>query len=157
MVNYTWHNSMVPSNLMVRQVYGIVFDNDFKVLLRVENEKYKLAGGKPEEDETFEETLKREYIEEVNVELEECYYLGYLLVEENDSKYAQVRMIAKIKNINENHIDPATGIMYGRKLVDSNELKKYLNYPDEAGNMMIDDAINKAKEKWSDVYEEKNI
>ena len=157
MVNYTWHNSMVPSNLMVRQVYGIVFDNDFKVLLRVENEKYKLAGGKPEEDETFEETLKREYIEEVNVELEECYYLGYLLVEENDSKYAQVRMIAKIKNINENHIDPATGIMYGRKLVDSNELKKYLNYQDEAGNMMIDDAINKAKEKWSDVYEEKNI
>lgn len=157
MVNYTWHNSMVPLNLMVRQVYGIVFDNDFKVLLRVENEKYKLAGGKPEEDETFEETLKREYIEEVNVELEECYYLGYLLVEENDSKYAQVRMIAKIKNINENHIDPATGIMYGRKLVDSNELKKYLNYQDEAGNMMIDDAINKAKEKWSDVYEEKNI
>ena len=149
MVTYTWINNSVPSDIKVRQVYGIVFSNDFKVLLRIEDNEYKLTGGKPENNESYEETLKREYIEELNVELDECYYLGYLLVEENNEKYAQVRMIAKIKNINENHIDIATGKMYGRELVEISKLKEYLNYQDEAGNLMIDEAIKKAKEKYN--------
>ena len=82
-------------------------------------------------------------------ELDKCYYLGYLLVEDNNEKYAQVRMIAKVKNINENHVDPATGEMYGRKLVAINNIKEYLNYSDEAGNLMIDNAIKLAKEKYN--------
>ena len=61
--------------------------------------------------------VKREYIEELNIELEDIHYLGYLLVEDNSDKYAQVRMIAKIKDIYESHIDPATGKVYGRELV----------------------------------------
>ena len=105
MVNYTWDNGIVPNNIKVRQVYGIVFSDDGRILLRIEDNKYKLTGGKPENNETFEETLKREYIEELNVELDECYYLGYLLVEDDNEKYAQVRMIAKIKSFNEKHID----------------------------------------------------
>ena len=148
MVNYTWDNGIVPNNIKVRQVYGIVFSDDGRILLRIEDNKYKLTGGKPENNETFEETLKREYIEELNVELEECYYLGYLLVEDKDEKYAQVRMIAKIKNINENHIDIDTGKMYGRKLVSNEKVKKLLNYPEEAGNLMIDEAIKLAKIKF---------
>ena len=148
MVKYTWYNSEVPSNLKVRQVYGIVFSNNFEILLRIEDGEYKLTGGKPEKNESYEETLKREYIEELNVELEECYYLGYLLVEENGEKYAQVRMIAKIKNINENNIDIDTGKMYGRKLVSNEKVKKLLNYPEEAGNLMIDEAIKLAKIKF---------
>ena len=146
MVNYTWYNTDVPNDLKVRQVYGIAFSNDFEVLLRIEDNKYKLTGGKPEENESYEETLEREYIEELNVELENCYYLGYLLVEDNNEKYAQVRMIAQIKSINENHIDPATGEMYGRELVNVDKIKELLNYQDEAGNLMIDEAIEKAKE-----------
>ncbi len=146
MVNYTWYNTSVPKDIEVRQVYGIVFSNDFDVLLRIEDNNYKLTGGKPEENESYEETLKREYIEELNVELDDCYYLGYLLVEDNNERYAQVRMIAKIKSINENHIDRATGKMYGRELVSINKVKELLNYQDEAGNLMIDEAIKKAKE-----------
>lgn len=149
MVNYIWYNNSVPDDLKVRQVYGIVFTDEGRTILRIENNRYKLTGGKPEVNETFEETLKREYIEELNIELEEIYYLGYLCVEENNDKYAQVRMIAKVKNINENHIDPSTGEMYGRKIVDINNIKEYLNYPDEAGNLMIDDAIKLAKEKYN--------
>ena len=38
-------------------------------------------------------------------------------MEDNSDKYAQVRMIAKIKDIYESHIDPATGKVYGRELV----------------------------------------
>ena len=148
MANYTWYNAPVPKDLKVRQVYGIVFSNDFKILLRIEDNKYKLTGGKPEKNESYEETLKREYIEELNVELDDCYYLGYLLVEDNGERYAQVRMIAKIKNINENHIDPATGKMYKRELVSTDKVKKLLNYQDEAGNLMLDDAINMANKKY---------
>jgi len=59
-----------------------------------------LTGGKPENiDINLEDTLKREYLEELNMEIKDIYYLGYLLVEENSEKYAQVRMIAKIKKI----------------------------------------------------------
>lgn len=61
--------------------------------------------------------LNREYIEEINVELEERYYLGYFLVEEN--------------------------------------VKKYLKYSDKAGNLMIDDAIHLANNKY--IFNESSI
>lgn len=149
MVKYTWYNNSVLTDLKVRQVYGIAFTEDGRIILRIENNKYKLTGGKPEENESYEETLKREYMEELNVELDACHYLGYLLVEENNDKYAQVRMIAKIKSINENHVDPATGEMYGRELVNTDKVKELLGYQDEAGNLMIDEAIEKAKELYN--------
>lgn len=149
MVNYIWINDKVPNNLKVKQVYGVVFSDDGRILLRIEDNKYKLTGGKPEENESYEETLKREYIEELNVELDDCHYLGYLLVEDNNEKYAQVRMIARIKNINENHVDPDTGKMYERELVNADRVKELLNYQDDAGNTMIDEAIEKAKEIYN--------
>ena len=148
MANFTWIKNKVPDKLIVKQVYGIVFSDDGRILLRIEDNKYKLTGGKPENNETFEETLIREYIEELNVELEQCYYLGYLLVEENDEKYAQVRMIAKIKKINEKRPDLDTGKIYDRKLVNASNVKNYLKYNDEAGNMMVDDAVYMANKKY---------
>jgi len=53
-------------------------------------------------------------------------------------------MIAKIKTIQDSHVDPATGIIYGRELVPMSKVKEYLNYSDSAGNEMIDDAIKLA-------------
>ena len=69
MVKFTWVKDLVPEKLPVKQVYGIAFSDDDRVLLRIDDGQYKLTGGKPENAETFEETLKREYIEELNVEL----------------------------------------------------------------------------------------
>ncbi len=80
--------------------------------------------------------------------LVEAHYLGYLLVEEDGNKYAQVRMIARIKDILENHIDIATGKEYGRKLVVSDRVKEYLNYRDVAGNQMMEDAMELAKSHY---------
>ncbi len=150
MVKYYWKKENVPKNLIVKQVYGIAFSNEGSILLRVEDNKYKLTGGRPEKaDKNYEETLKREYLEEINVELEEVYYLGYLLVEEeNHQKYAQVRMLAKIKAIKENKPDIDNGKMYKRFMSSINNVKKYLNYSDLAGNQLIDDAIVMAKEKY---------
>lgn len=150
MTQYYWKKEDVPKDLVIRQVYGIAFSNDGNILLRIEDNKYKLTGGKKEEnDKDYEETLKREYLEELNVELEDIHYLGYLLVEEdNNEKYAQVRMLAKIKNIKEIKPDPATGKTYKRFMANIKNVKKYLNYPDLAGNKMLDDAITMAKEKY---------
>ena len=44
-------------------------------------------------------------------------------MEANDEKYAQVRMIAKIKNINEKRLDLDTGKIYDRKLVNASNVK----------------------------------
>ena len=150
MATFKWIKEKLPIDLEVKQVYGVIFSNDGKILLRIENNKYKLTGGKPERNETFEETLKREYMEELNIEIDNIHYLGYLLVkEDNDNNpYAQVRMIATIKKINENRPDTDTGILYERFLANLDNVKKYLNYKDDAGNTMIDDAITLANQKY---------
>lgn len=157
MSKYNWIKEEFPNNLEVKQVYGVVFSNDGKILLRIEDNKYKLTGGKPElNDKNFEDTLKREYLEELNVEVENIYYLGYQLVDEenNTPPYAQVRMIAKIKNIGEIVPDIDNGKTYKRFLANFNNVKKYLNYTDVAGNQLIDDAILMAKEKYDFKFNE---
>lgn len=149
MTQYSWIKEIVPQSLIVKQVYGIAYSNEGNIVLRVEDNKYKLTGGKPEKkDRDYEETLKREYIEELNIELEDIHYLGYLLVKENNEKYAQVRMIAKIKNIGKCKPDKDNGKNCKRFMVNIKNVKNYLKYPDLAGNQLIDDAILKAKEKY---------
>lgn len=150
MVKFTWIKDSVPNNIKVRQVYGIVFSTEGNIILRVDDGKYKLTGGHPEVfDENFEDTLKREYIEELNIELEDIHYLGYLLVEENDERYAQVRMIAKIKKIGSIKPDSDNGKIYERFMTNIRNVKNYLNYSDIAGNQMMDDAISYAKESYN--------
>lgn len=127
MVKYSWFRNDVPADLEIKQVYGIAFSEDNRILLRIEDGDCKLTGGKPENEERFEDTLKREYKEELNTELYNIYYLGYLSVEENNSPpYAQVRMIAQIKSINQIICDPDNRKTYGRKLVCPYNAKKIL-------------------------------
>ena len=149
MIKYKWIREDIEQGLNIKQVYGIVFDKDGNILLRVDDNKYKLTGGKPEDyDKNYSETLKREYIEELNVEIEDVQYLGYLLVEEDKEKYAQIRMIAKIKNIGPIKPDIDNGKVYKRFMVKQENVKKYLDYQDIAGNEMIDDAIKIGNQKY---------
>jgi len=147
---YKWYKEEVPKEVNIKQVYGIVFSNDGKVILRVDGNQYKLTGGKPEKKDTsLEKTLQREYLEELNIMIEDIYYLGYLLVEENNEKYAQVRMIAKIKKIGNNRPDMDNGKIYKRFMVNQDNVKRYLKYTDLAGNQMIEDAIKLANKKYN--------
>jgi len=98
MAKFTWIKDVVPEKLPVRQVYGVAFSDDNRIILRIEDGQYKLTGGKPENAETFEETLKWEYIEELNVELEDIHYLGYLLIEDDSDKYASGKDDSEDKN-----------------------------------------------------------
>ena len=80
MVKITWRKGEVPKDLYVRQVYGIVFTNDGRLLLKVKDKKgrtdYNFAGGTPENyDTNFESTLRREFEEEVNTTLKKDVYI----------------------------------------------------------------------------------
>ncbi len=150
MTKFVWIKDKVPENLQIKQVYGVVFSEAGNIILRIDDNKYKLTGGKPElSDANLNDTLKREYFEELNIEIKDIHYLGYLLVEENGDKYAQVRMIAKIKKIGEIRPDKDNGKIYKRFMANIKNIKSYLNYSDLAGNQLIDDAIKMAQEKYN--------
>lgn len=150
MVEYKWFKENVPKNLEVKQVYGIVFDDYGRIFLRIEDGVYKLTGGKPKDMyESFQDTLKREFLEEVNITLKDVYMLGYQYVDEKNGilPYAQVRMIARIDKIFERRPDTCNGKLYKRVLTNKESAKKYLNYG-SIGEEMIEDAINLANKKY---------
>jgi 8-oxo-dGTP pyrophosphatase MutT (NUDIX family) len=59
---------------------GILFDKFGRVALVFENtyNHYKLPGGRPEPNETLEETLRRELLEETGANIKIKKYLGYV-------------------------------------------------------------------------------
>ena len=145
-----WLKDEVPSDLTTRQVYGVIFTRDGRVLLKLEDGKYSLAGGTPEEfDEDRVATLKRELVEEVNTTIEEPIMLGYQYVDEENGKtpYAQVRMIALIDNIGEVKPDPDNGKVYKRILTTPSRAIELLKWG-EIGKTLITDATLLAKEKF---------
>ena len=145
-----WHSGEVPSSLRVRQVYGIIFTEDGRVLLKEEDGRFSLAGGTPEDfDEDMEATLRRELIEEVNTSIETPILLGYQEVDEENHipPYAQVRMVAMIKNIGPVQADPDNGKTYVRLLTHPEKAIKYLSWG-SIGETMIKEAVMLAKEKF---------
>lgn len=147
MINYKWYNENVPKDLEIKQVYGIVFNEDEKIFLRIDDGIYKLTGGRPEiKDKSMEETLKREFIEEANIIIENIHFLGYQLVNENNGikPYAQVRMIAQIDKIFENRPDLDNGKLYKRVFKTPEETIKLLNWG-ETGKKQIEAAVELAR------------
>lgn len=146
----TWHSGNVPSNIEITQVYGIVFTEDCRILLRIENGKYQLTGGKPEAfDSDMEATLMREMLEEANVVISKAYIVGYQLVDEEDGSkpYAQVRMAAMIENIGEQKTDPCNGRIYGRFLTTPTKAANLLSWG-EVGSKQIFEATEIAKKRF---------
>ena len=144
-----WLKEEVPSDLTTRQVYGVIFTRDGRVLLKLEDGKYSLAGGTPEDfDEDRVATLKRELVEEVNTTIEEPIMLGYQYVDEENGKtpYAQVRMVALIDTIGEIRPDPDNGKVYQRILTTPSRAIELLKWG-EIGKCLITDATLLAKEK----------
>ncbi len=146
---FTWKKEKLPKGLPVTQVYGIIFSDDGKVLLLGNDNRYNLSGGHTEKfDKTLEDTLKRELFEEMNIQLKNIHYLGYLLVREKGKpEYAQARMIAQIKDVGQVRPDLDNGKTYKRLLACPRNVKKYLNYEEE-GEKMVDDAILLASQKF---------
>ena len=141
-----------PKNLPVKQVYGICFNKHWQILLRIENWKYKLTWWKPNyNDKNFNETLKREFIEEINTEISKPYIVWYQLIDEENwtQKYAQIRMTALIENIWEAKPDTDKDHkrIYGRYFTSPENAAKLLNRW-EVGYHQIQDACKIAEQRF---------
>ena len=151
-VTYKWINGEVPEDLEIKQVYGIVFDENFNVFLRKYEGQYFLTGGRPEPfDKTREDTLRREFLEEANMTIKNIHMLGYQFVEEgNGTKpYAQIRMIAQVDKIGENRPDTDNGKLYERLFVSPAQAIKLLNW-EEVGKAQIEEGYRLAKMYYDD-------
>ena len=149
MATFKWFDGEVPENVKIRQVYGLVFTKDGRMLMRIEDGRHSLAGGTPESyDKDKVETLKRELIEEVNTTIYEPVMVGYQLVDEENGipPYAQVRMTAIIDTIGEVKPDPDNGKTYERLLTTPSRVIELLGWG-EVGKLQVESATRVAKEK----------
>ncbi len=146
MIDYKYYTEEVPKNMRITQVSGIILDEKKRVMIYQEKKgNYRIPGGHPEKNETLEETLKREVLEEVNVTIENISYLGFQeVIGDTKDSYAQVRMLATIKSIGEERPDPAEQETYKRILIPLEELNDYLNWG-SVGDEMTEQALNKIK------------
>jgi ADP-ribose pyrophosphatase YjhB (NUDIX family) len=113
----------------ITQIYSICFDEKGDILIINVNNKWQLPGGKPEEGESFEETLSRESEEEADVEIENIRPLGYQKVtEEDNSVIYQLRFVSNVKKIKKQTEDPAEGKINQRKFIKPEDFLDYCNW-----------------------------
>ena len=151
----TFRYGDVPEGMKIKQVYGIVFTDDGRTLVRIENKSNKrvfsMAGGTPEAfDVDVYATLEREMKEEVNTTLKKPYYVvGYQEIDEENGKpaYAQLRMTAMIEKIGEKLPDPDNGETYDRLLTSPQRMIELLGWG-ECGKLQIEEAKRIAEEKF---------
>ena len=137
-VLYQWHDEKPVTGMEILQVSGILLNDKNEVLLyKEENGKYRIPGGHPKQEESIEETLIRECLEEVNAEIENIIYLGYQeVIGDKKTSYAQVRLLATIKKLGPNRPDLDNGKIYERYFLPLDKVNDYLNWK-EVGQKMI--------------------
>jgi 8-oxo-dGTP pyrophosphatase MutT (NUDIX family) len=145
-ITYTWiPTSNIKKYLPIRQIHGLCLNDKGEVLIcrETEEEGWKLPGGRPENNETPTETLKRELMEEVDIVVDNIKAIGTQRVNfpnnpkksEGDLFY-QVRYFCKIKKLLPQSIDPDTGVLYDRKFIPIRELNNYLKWG-EIGEIIV--------------------
>lgn len=130
----TWtRTNSVDGYSPITQVYGVPFSKDGKILIARSSKKsqWQICGGHPEGNESIEETLQREMLEEVDTEIEDIKVIGVQKVEVVGNPHAthyQVRCVCKIKKILPLTPDPADKVTWERKLVSPEEVTKYVKW-----------------------------
>lgn len=119
----------------ITQVYGICFDQNKRILICRQNSQsdWQIPGGKPEKNESFEETLRREFLEEVQVTIHNIRLLGLIHVNKPKNTYLfegkqffQARYICTLDTIFPQTIDPAINSTWQRKFVTIQEIDTYI-------------------------------
>ncbi len=137
-VTYTWiPTTKIKKYQPIRNVIGLCLNDNQEVLIcrETEEEGWKLPGGRPEDNETPIETLKRELMEEADIEVNNIKAIGTQRVDfpnnpkqsEGDLFY-QVRYFCKIEKMFPQTVDPDTGVLYDRKFVPLRQLNNYLKW-----------------------------
>lgn len=127
-----------PNN--VTQSYGVCFYNN-KIVIGFGGKKknWGLIGGTIEKGETFEETLKREVIEESNMEVLQEIPIGYQEVFDKKKYKIQLRYVCKVRPFGPFIKDPAGSVLKVR-LIDPKNYKKYFDWG-EVGERIIQRAL----------------
>ena len=134
----------------IYQVYAVIFNDKNEILIcrKDKNSDWHLPGGSVENDEHLKEALIREVIEEADIEISNIINLGVQKVEfpKNPNKHEgsifyQARLVAKVKNILPQTIDPDDGIIWERRFVKASDVKKFVKWK-KTGNAMFSDAIS---------------
>ncbi len=114
-----------------RQVYGVCFTPEQKIVVVYNGKKgtWGLPGGTIESGETFDQTFRREILEETNMEVLAWKPVGYQkVIDTRDASYAyQLRVVAEIKPLGEFVSDPA-GSVSKIAIIDPSEYKKYFDW-----------------------------
>ncbi len=129
----------------INQVYGVCFNDKDEILIaRKEGRGYWIVpGGHPEKNETTEETLEREMIEEADVKIKNIKVLGAQKVypEGKPKEYFyQVRCICEVDKILPQTPDPDDNKNWERKFVPTDKITKFVKWG-VIGNAMFKDAI----------------
>lgn len=112
----------------LQQSYGVCFCDDKLVIGRGDNNKWNLIGGHIEKDESPEEALVREAIEESNMKVLKQVPIGYQEVINPDGAIDyQLRSFCVVEPIGKFVFDPA-GSVTEIKLIDPKEYKNYFNW-----------------------------
>lgn len=108
MAKSTWfpQQEILPEHkeLLVRQVYAWFITSDKQIAIVGRKDKFQFPGGKPEQSETFLQTLERELYEESGIILNDYNvtprFFGYYLVENDTSgdsrPYLQIRYLVSV-------------------------------------------------------------
>jgi ADP-ribose pyrophosphatase YjhB (NUDIX family) len=127
--------------IKVKQIYGVCFYQDKMII--VQNGKKRtwgLVGGKPEKDESIEQTLNREVLEESNMQVLQWRPLGVQEVTNPEGvTYYQLRVACKVKPLGDFVNDPA-GTITEMKLIDPKEYTNYFNWG-KIGEKIIQRAV----------------
>ncbi|MEN9405123.1 MAG: hypothetical protein RLY47_82 [Candidatus Parcubacteria bacterium] len=121
-----------------RQAYGVCFcEGKLVIGFGGKKNSWGLIGGTIEEGENFEQTLRREIIEESNMKIISFKPIGYQkVVDLKDQSFIyQLRYACVVEPIGTFESDPAGGISE-IKLIDPKEYKKYFDWG-EIGERII--------------------
>lgn len=149
-----WITRLPPDALPVMQASGFCFDGHGRLLLIEHKGVFSLPGGKPESSESWEQTLRREVVEEANVLLGDVRLLGYQRVEHDRSvlqgaPYAQIRTVASVTRILPSLPDPASGVTYSRHFCSPESVPGLLRWIGRTAEAQVADACRLAHEIWS--------
>ncbi len=130
-----WINSIETASKNITQIYGFLFTSDNKLCIVNPKRSWRLPGGGIEKGEDWKQALIREADEEADIELYEdsIKLIGQIKVtplSKNCTKkeHYLLRAVGKIKNIKEQTIDIAEGIINERKFIAPEEFLKYCKW-----------------------------
>jgi NUDIX domain len=114
-----------------KQCYAVCFCDDKMVIgFGGHKKSWGLIGGTIENDESFEETLKREIKEESNMEVLSFIPIGYQKVTntQNNKEIYQLRYVCFVKPYGLFILDPADNGITEIKLIDPKDYKHYFDW-----------------------------